>query len=263
MLRTSGLRTSGFLAIALSASALISVTVPASAGPSKVFGSVQSSQEASQVLGLKKVEKLEQPLPKTPAGERTSVGNLREPLPQVPTPPIPHGPPIPHCEAMPLWKCLGRPNPNPDGGQTGGNSNHPSGPIVIVTPPVRVPVYVPGPYVTSPRVVTGVSSAPAARPQPVITPTCMTAADIPALAAGIDQLLPNAQLSEAGLKQVTELRQTIQLLATDGKVPAARDTEEIAMNILGYQKVWLRCGQGTFDWELLPVPTQAQATQAK
>jgi hypothetical protein len=65
------------------------------------------------------------------------------------------------------------------------------------------------------------------------------------------------------MKQVVELRQTIQLLATDGKVPAARDAEEIAMNILGYQKVWLRCGQGTFDWEPLPAPTQAQATQAK
>jgi hypothetical protein len=61
------------------------------------------------------------------------------------------------------------------------------------------------------------------------------------------------------MTQVTQLRQTIQVLATDGKVPAARDVEEIAMNMLGYQKVWLRCGQGVFDWEPLPAATQAQA----
>ena len=54
---------------------------------------------------------------------------------------------------------------------------------------------------------------------------------------------------------------TIQLLATNGKVPAARDVEEVAMNILGYQKVWLRCGQGVFVWETLPATTQA--SQAK
>ena len=61
---------------------------------------------------------------------------------------------------------------------------------------------------------------------------------------------------------VVEIRQTIQLLATGGKVPAARDAEEIAMNILGYQKVWLRCGQGVFAWEPLVASTQA-AVQAK
>jgi hypothetical protein len=268
MLRTSSLRTSGFLAIALSASALISVTVPASAGPSKVFGSVQSSQEASQVLGLKKVEKLEQPLPKTPATERTSVGNLREPIPQtkvIPSPPWP-----PHCEAggsackpLPLPPCGLNGSLCKDGKKDDDRDEH-HRPVVIFAPqvPVQVPVYVPGPY-ASPRVVTGVSSVPAVRQQPVIMPHCMTAADVPQLAAGIDQLLPTAKLSEADMTQVTELRQTIQLLATDGKVPAARDTEEIAMNILGYQKVWLRCGQGVFDWEPLPVPTQAQATQAR
>ena len=77
----------------------------------------------------------------------------------------------------------------------------------------------------------------------------MTPADIPALAAGIDQLLPTAQLSEADMSKVTELRQMIQVLATGGKLAAARDVEEVAMNVLGYQKVWLRCGVGTFDWE--------------
>jgi hypothetical protein len=259
---------------------------------------MQSSQEASQVLGLKKVEKLEQPLPKTPvysglspdgklvpaqkypAGDATKVVKGPQ-IPQKdlfcaqhptvdfchsgqqPTPPTPPLPPcMPHCE--PPGPCLNNKSLCENGKKDDDKDEH-HGPVVIVVPPVRVPVYVPGPvtYSTSPRVVTGVSSAPAARPQPVITPTCMTAADIPALAAGIDELLPKAQLSEADMKQVVEIRQTIQLLATDGKVPAARDAEEIAMNILGYQKVWLRCGQGTFDWEPLPVPTQAQATQAR
>ena len=77
----------------------------------------------------------------------------------------------------------------------------------------------------------------------------MTAADNPALAAGIDQLLPTAHLSQADMSEVTELRQTIQLLATNGKLDAARAIEEIAMNLLGYQKVWLRCGVGTFQWQ--------------
>ena len=125
--------------------------------------------------------------------------------------------------------------------------------MIIVAPqvPVQVPVAVPVPYGTPARVATGSGSASVVKApaQPVVTPACMTAADIPALAAGIDQLLPTAQLSEADMAKVTELRQMIQQLATDGKVPAARNLEEAAMNLLGYQKVWLRCGAGTFDWE--------------
>jgi hypothetical protein len=49
------------------------------------------------------------------------------------------------------------------------------------------------------------------------------------------------------MTKVTSLRQTIQELTADGKEAAARDTEEIAMSILGYRKVWLSCGIG-FDW---------------
>lgn len=77
----------------------------------------------------------------------------------------------------------------------------------------------------------------------------MATGNIPPLAAGIDELLPTARLSEADMTKVTELRQMIQVLSTAGKVGAARDVEEVAMNLLGYQKVWLRCGLGTFDWE--------------
>ncbi|MCC8982149.1 hypothetical protein, partial [Bradyrhizobium acaciae] len=143
------------------------------------------------------------------------------------------------------------------GGSTGGTGTSKgsgSGPVVLVLPqvPVRVPVAVPVtvPYSTPARVTAGnASSGATTQAQPVITPHCMTAADNPALAAGIDQLLPTAQLSDVDMSKVTELRQTIQLLATDGKEAAARDVEEVAMNILGYQKVWLRCGAGTFDWE--------------
>ncbi|WP_128970403.1 hypothetical protein [Bradyrhizobium tropiciagri] len=155
------------------------------------------------------------------------------------------------------------------GGSTGGTGTSKgsgSGPVVLVVPQVlvRVPVAVPVtvPYSTLARVTAGsASSGATTQAHPLVTPHCMTAADNPALAAGIDQLLPAARLSDADMSKVTELRQTIQLLATDGKEAAARDVEEVAMNILGYQKVWLRCGQGTFDWESLPATTQA--SQAK
>jgi hypothetical protein len=103
----------------------------------------------------------------------------------------------------------------------------------------------------------GSAVPPAAQAQPVITPQCGTAADIPPLAAGIDRLLPTAQLSEADRSEVTELRKRIQEMSTDGKVSAARDIEEAAMKRLGYQKVWLRCGLGTFNWEPQTATTQA------
>ncbi len=157
-------------------------------------------------------------------------GRLPPPTPPAPLPPGPPPPPPPH------------PHPDP-------------GPVVIVVPPapIQAPVVVPVPV----RVNTG-TAAPA---QPVITPNCMTTADIPALAAGIDQLLPTAQLSEADMTRVIAIRQSIQELATIGKVADARDLEEIAMKLLGYQKVWLRCGQGTFAWQ--PLIASTQAIQAK
>jgi hypothetical protein len=57
-----------------------------------------------------------------------------------------------------------------------------------------------------------------------------------------------AQLSAADLTKVTVLRGLIQELSTKGKDASARDVEEVAMNILGYDKPWLRCGVGTFNW---------------
>ena len=112
--------------------------------------------------------------------------------------------------------------------------------------PMQVPVAVPIPV----RVATVTNTAVAAQARPSVTSQC-GAGNVPALAAGIDKLLPTAQLSKDDITKVTELRQMVQDLSTDGKVAAARNAEEVAMYYLGYQKVWLRCGLGTFDWERL------------
>lgn len=167
----------------------------------------------------------------------------------------PEPPPPPNCINTPTLPGCQK-TPHPPG----------PGPVVIFVPqaPVQVPVAVPVavPSGMPARVATGSNSSAAvtAPAQPVVTPACVTAADIPALGAAIDQLLPTAQLSEADMSKITELRQLIQVLATDGKVAAARDVEEDAMNRLGYQKIWLRCGLGTFEWQKQAV---TQAVQAK
>jgi hypothetical protein len=44
------------------------------------------------------------------------------------------------------------------------------------------------------------------------------------------------------------MRELIRELAANGKEGSARDVEEAAMNVLGYTKLWLRCGFGTFSW---------------
>jgi hypothetical protein len=189
-------------------------------------------------------------LPKAPAGTSTTVKTAQENCatnPKLCGPSLPPPPPIPHCEAMP--SCPNPPPPpKPPHGKDDDDDNH-HGPVVIFAPqlPVQVPVAVP--VAVPPHMATATSSVAAAQPMPVITPHCVTTGNIPPLAAGIDQLLPTAQLSEADTTKVTELRQIIQVLSTDGKAAAARDVEEVAMNLLGYQKVWLRCGLGTFDWE--------------
>jgi hypothetical protein len=71
---------------------------------------------------------------------------------------------------------------------------------------------------------------------------------IPRLAAIIDELLPMAQLSAIDLTKITVLRELIQDLSVNGKEGSARDVEEVAMSLLGYEKLWLRCGLGTFNW---------------
>ena len=66
--------------------------------------------------------------------------------------------------------------------------------------------------------------------------------------AVVDATLQKVELDDAKGKQVKALRARIQQLVAAGKDAAARDAEEKAMSILGYKKVWLRCGPGTFAW---------------
>jgi hypothetical protein len=61
-------------------------------------------------------------------------------------------------------------------------------------------------------------------------------------------LLPTAQLTAVDMTKVAVLRELIQELSGNGKEGSARDVEEAAMNLLGYNKLWLRCGFGTFNW---------------
>lgn len=319
------LRTSTFLAIALSATAIASFTVPAAA--SQVFGGnshiaaeihtaqAMTSMQPSQIANRPKIGvDLPPKIATSPAKPVYSgLGPDGKLIPAKPTGPVysglgaggnlipakpttkpvysglgPDGKLIPagSCAGIPLDLCGKLPpagsssnsgggsgtgggstgGSGTGGGSSAGNSGKPSGngTVVILAPPVEVPVAVP--YGVPARVTSGSGNFATAQARPAIasqpiTPQCGTTAGIPALAAGIDQLLPTAQLSEADMSKVTELRQMIQLLSTDGKASAARDVEEIAMNILGYQKVWLRCGLGSFDWEKQMV--SADAVQQK
>jgi hypothetical protein len=80
-----------------------------------------------------------------------------------------------------------------------------------------------------------------------VTPHC-THASLPQLAVTIDRLLPTEQLAQPDLDRVTTLRAQIADFAQAGNEPEARRLEEQAMSILGYEKVWLRCGRGSFMW---------------
>jgi hypothetical protein len=71
---------------------------------------------------------------------------------------------------------------------------------------------------------------------------------IPPLAAAIDDLLPQADLSATDLDKVKVLRAKIKEAAAAGKEEAAREAEAQAMAIMGYKKAWLACGPGTFIW---------------
>jgi hypothetical protein len=99
--------------------------------------------------------------------------------------------------------------------------------------------------------VIGTALAPAALAQTKPTSTqggCGARPFIPALGAALDELLPAARLSAADAGKVTVMRELIRELSASGKEGSARDVEEIAMSRLGYTKLWLRCGTGTFNW---------------
>ncbi len=71
---------------------------------------------------------------------------------------------------------------------------------------------------------------------------------VPPLAAALDELLPRVSLSASHRETVVALRERIRQLDAGGDKEGARQVEEQAMNLLGYRKVWLRCGPGTFAW---------------
>lgn len=240
MYRTTSF-TTGFLAIALGVAAIAAAATPAAALPNK---NIPAQFHPGPVMS-----------PKLPVLQPMKPV-LKVPIVQLPQNPVKVLPPpvfkFPHpidniCPDNPM-KCPPKPIGNPGNPQGGG------GTVVIVTPPVEVPVAVP---VGIPTRIGGGGVAYAGPARPSVAPQCSAAGTTPELAAGIDQLLPIVQLSEADKAQVTELRQTIGVLAANGKIAAARDVEEVAMKILGYRKVALACGPGAFDWEQIVASTAA------
>ena len=64
----------------------------------------------------------------------------------------------------------------------------------------------------------------------------------------IDDHLKNARLSAAGIDQVKALREKVAGFIAAGDVKQARSAEADAMQVLGYERLWLRCGIGSFVW---------------
>jgi len=234
--------TTGFLAVALGAAAIASAASPAAALPNKNIPAQFHPVMQPVNSPIKAQLPVVQLQPKKP------------PIVQLPQPPIKVLPPVvqlPHPidNICPLNKFKCPPGPIPSPGKPGKPPV-----VVIVTPPIEVPVAVP---VGIPSRIGGGGGVAYAGPAraPAAAQQCTAAGNTPELAAGIDELLPKVQLSDADKAQVTDLRQTIQVLAESGKVAAARDTEEVAMKILGYKKVSLGCGG--FDWEQIVATTAA------
>ena len=73
-------------------------------------------------------------------------------------------------------------------------------------------------------------------------------APIPPIASVLDEELPKAQLTEDDLAKARALRAQIATLVAAKKVDQARAVEEKAMALLGYRKMLLRGGPGTFLW---------------
>lgn len=241
MYRTTNF-TTGLLATALGVAAIAFVASPAAALPNK---NLPAQFHPSPVMPVNQPIKTKLPIVQL---QPTKPLLPKIPVVQLPPPPVKIKMPIDDICPLNKFKCPPGPIPSP------GNPGKPpgGGTVVIVTPPVEVPVAVP---VGIPSRIGGGGMAYSGPARPQAAPQCSAAGTTPELAAGIDQLLPTAQLSEADKAQVTDLRQTIGVLAADGKIAAARDTEEVAMKILGYRKVSLSCGG--FDWEQQVATTAA------
>lgn len=70
----------------------------------------------------------------------------------------------------------------------------------------------------------------------------------PPLAGALDEELSGATLAGPDRDTLKALRAAIASLAAEDKMDAAREVEVQAMKILGYTKMWLNCGPGTFLW---------------
>jgi hypothetical protein len=64
----------------------------------------------------------------------------------------------------------------------------------------------------------------------------------------VDRHLSVARLTASEFKRVGALRAEIVVLVSAGQIEQARAVEEEAMGALGFKKIWLRCGRGTFMW---------------
>lgn len=66
--------------------------------------------------------------------------------------------------------------------------------------------------------------------------------------AAVEDALKGAKLAQADLARVRAMQSEIKALASSDE-EQARKVEERAMQALGYKKVWLRCGPGSFAWQ--------------
>lgn len=71
--------------------------------------------------------------------------------------------------------------------------------------------------------------------------------DTPATGAAIDRLMATGDAQKAH-PDIDAVRARIAYLARSGEDAQARKLEEDAMRLLGFEKLWLRCGEGTFTW---------------
>lgn len=71
--------------------------------------------------------------------------------------------------------------------------------------------------------------------------------ELPAIGASIDSALKEANLSASELSKLHAMRKGMRRLPA-AQQERARELEERAMALLGYEKVYLRCGPGTFGW---------------
>jgi hypothetical protein len=282
---TAVLTKTSVLAITLGLTAIATATIPAAAKPSQHLTSANLHLPSATTTTATAAGSHPGPLkvmiptaPGFPQKEPTNStagvagktpGPLKAPMPsaaiastfpgtlKVPAPSVKGG--IDNICPFNPSKC----GPQPSGGSSqtqpsgGSNQTQPSGGgIVVVTPgmPVQYPVAVPVPVTTVAPIATVATGA-------IATATTAGAAyaqakpgaqgcgqNIPPLAATIDAVLPTAQLPAVDMTRVAVMRDLIQQLASSGKEASARDVEEVAMNILGYNKEWLRCGYGSFTW---------------